>query len=60
MRKFRCIECNENDTSDLICTKCGFLVDHYLDCDYGVIFIDFILCSTKCFRHLIFNRFTEK
>lgn len=59
MKKYHCIECNDNQTSEINCEKCGMIVDEYLKCEFAVKFIDLILCKTSCIRHFLYNKFND-
>jgi hypothetical protein len=60
MEKYRCIWCNDSDQKELTCRKCGKNIDKYLDCEFGIVAVDLILCKTECIRHIIFNIFQQK
>lgn len=40
------------------CSECKKQTDKYIECDFVIIFIDFVLQKRQVYRHLIFNRHT--
>jgi hypothetical protein len=40
---------------NLFKSKCGNLVDTYVECEYSVILVDLILFKDQAYRHIIIN-----